>query len=203
MRLLNLQDGYRRLDIYRNRIYSLPGMSDHVFFNAWSWINKNSEAEIYFYHNSISGGREALLMADFNPGYGMPKTYILNNIISAESAFNAQTTLQEKKDIGLFDYNWIGGVWLGARKWFGNSNIVVWNKKMWNNATLPDFALPSGSEARNAGIDLSKPFIIDGITYPALPGMTPGYFSGSKPDLGAVQSQPGKPVPPSNLRTTQ
>jgi hypothetical protein len=203
MRLFNLQDGYRRLDIYRNRFHNPRGMSDHVFFNAWSWINKDSEAEIYFYQNSISGGREALLMADFNQGYGMPKTYIVNNIISAESAFNAQTTLQEKKDIGLFDCNWLGGGAIGYRKWYGSSNVIAWNRKVWNDATLPDFALPAGSDARNAGIDLSKPFTIDGKTYVALPGMTAGYFSGSKPDLGALQSQPGKPVPPANLRTNQ
>jgi len=54
---------------------------------------------------------------------------------------------------------------------------------------MPDFLLPAGSSSRNAGIDLSKRFTIDGTTYDPLPGMTPGYFSGSRPDLGALQSR--------------
>jgi hypothetical protein len=80
-----------------------------------------------------------------------------------------------------------------ARKWYGKNNVFAWNKKMWNDATVPDFTLPSGSAARNAGIDVSRPFTIDGRSYMALPGITPGGFSGSRPDLGALQLQPGKP----------
>ncbi len=204
MRLFNLQEGYRRLDIYRNRFYNPPGTADHIFFNAWAWMNRDSEAEIYFYHNSVAGGRDAFLMAEFSPGYGMPKTYIVNNIISADCVYNTETTLQEKRNMGLFDYNWLGGASMGFRKWYGSNNIIAWNRKVWNDTTLPDFALPAGSDARSSGIDVSRPFTIAGITYPALPGMTAGYFSGSKPDLGALQgSQAGKPGPPRNLRTTQ
>jgi parallel beta-helix repeat protein len=204
MRLFNLQDGYRRLDIYGNRFYNPPGIADHIFFNAWATTHKNSEAEIYFYHNSIAGGRNAFLIAEFSPGHGMPKTYIVNNIISADCVYNTETTLQEKGNMGLFDYNWLGGASMGFRKWYGSKNIIAWNRKMWKDATLPDFALPSGCEARSAGLDLSKSFTIAGITYAALPGMTARYFSESKPDLGALQrSQAGKPGPPKNLRTTQ
>ena len=93
MRLFNLQEGYRRLDIYRNRFHNPPGIADHIFFNAWATTPKDSEAEIYFYHNSIAGGRDAFLMAEFMPGYGMPKTYIVNNIISADRMFNTEATL--------------------------------------------------------------------------------------------------------------
>jgi hypothetical protein len=124
------------------------------------------------------------------------------NHISAGTAYNSGTTLELKKDIGLFDYNWIGGAFMGIRKWYGKNNTLAWNRKLWKDDTLPNFALPSGSDARKAGIDLSRPFTIDGITYLALSGMTPGYFSGSRPDLGALQSQPGQPAPPTNLRST-
>ena len=76
MRIFNLQDGPRRLYIYGNRFYNPPGIGDHIFFNA-SWnAYVDSTAEIYFYHNSIAGGRNALLMAGFNWGYGMRRTYI-------------------------------------------------------------------------------------------------------------------------------
>jgi parallel beta-helix repeat protein len=204
MRLFRLQEGYHRLDIYRNRFHNPPGIADHIFFNAWATTPKNSDTEIYFYHNSIAGGRDAFLMAEFMPGYGMPKTYIVNNIISTDHMFNSEATLSAKRDIGLFDYNWMGGASMGYWAWYGNNNIVAWNRNMWSDATLPDFVLPSSSDARSAGIDLSRPFTIEGLTYAALPGMAPGYFPGSRPDLGALQgSQSSKPAPPRNLRSTQ
>jgi hypothetical protein len=61
---------------------------------------------------------------------------------------------------------------------------------MWDDAALPDFQLPANSAARNAGIDLSKSFNINGKIYAALPGMDLGYFKGTYPDLGAI-NQPG------------
>ena len=157
------------MDIYRNRFHNPPGIADHIFFNAWATA-KDSDTEIYFYHNSLAGGRDAFLIAEFMPGYGMPKTYIVNNIISADRMFNTETTLSAKRDMGLFDYNWMGGASMGTRPWFNNStNIVAWGRKVWSDASLPDFVLPSGSDARSAGIDLSRPFTIAGITYAALP----------------------------------
>ena len=38
------------------------------------------------------------------------------------------------------------------------------------------------------GLDLSRSFTVVGRTYPGLPGMAPGYFSGSRPDAGALQT---------------
>jgi len=52
---------------------------------------------------------------------------------------------------------------------------------------MPDFILPSGSQAINAGLDLSKSFTINGVTYNALPGMTSGYYRGVAPDIGAFE----------------
>ena len=102
----------------------------------------DSTAEIYFYHNSIAGGRNALLMAGFNWGYGMRRTYIINNILSSLYAYNSETNLGEKRDVQVFDYNWVGGEFVGPRGWFGNSNILAWPQKQWNDSTLPDFLLP-------------------------------------------------------------
>jgi Right handed beta helix region len=187
MRLFSVQDGQRRLHIYGNRFYNPPGFGDHIFFNAWTSSYVDSNAEIYFYHNSIAGGRNAFLMAGFNRGLAMRRTYILNNILSTPYAYNSETTLTEKRDVQVFDYNWVGGEFVGLQGWFGNNNILAWPQRQWNDATMPDFLLPPGSSSRNAGIDLSRPFTIDGRTYDALPGMTPGYFSGSRPDIGAFQ----------------
>lgn len=52
---------------------------------------------------------------------------------------------------------------------------------------MPDFVLPADHPAREAGIDLSKPQTIGDTNHPALPGMTPGYFSGDAPNIGATQ----------------
>src|SRR5262249_11832035 len=150
MRLFRLQEGYHRLDIYRNRFHNPPGIADHIFFNAWASMAKDSDAEIYVYHNSIAGGRDAFLMAEFPPGYGMPYTYIVDNVISADCVYNTEATLQAKWNMGLFDYNWLGGASMGYRQWHGNNNIIAWGRKVWNDATLPDFALPAGSDARSA-----------------------------------------------------
>lgn len=189
MRLFSIQDGRRRLYIHGNRFYNPAGFGDHIFFNASSSSYVDSNAEIYFYHNSIAGGRNAFLLAGFNSGYGMRRTYILNNILSSRYAYNSETNLGEKRDVQVFDYNWVGGEFIGPRGWFGSSNVLAWPQKQWNDSTLPDFLLPPGSSSRNAGIDLSKPFTLDGNTYGPLPGMTPGYFSGSRPDIGALQSR--------------
>src|SRR5262249_2948949 len=67
-------------------------------------------------------------------------------------------------------------------------------------ASFPDLTLPASSSAREAGIDLSKPFSFNGIDYPPLPGMLPGYFAGNAPDIGAVQTgvTPSTSAPPPN-----
>jgi parallel beta-helix repeat protein len=191
MRIMSLQEyGPRRLDIYRNRFYSPPGLADHIFFNAEWGVKADSYAEIYFYHNSIAGGRNAFLMAGFDPGYGMPYVYILNNIVSSQYAYNTETTLNEEWHLGTFDYNWIGGQFTGHRAWYGRNNISAWGEKQWDDSTIPHFLLQPGSSSRSAGIDLSKPVTIEGRAYtlPAFAGMAAAYFTGPRPDLGAIQS---------------
>jgi len=187
MRLFNMQDGDRLMYIYGNRFYNLPGVADHIYFDATPNSPGDSYHQIFFYHNSIAGGRNAFLMAGANRGYGMNRTYIMNNIVSSPFAYNSESTLGETRDIKLFDYNWLGGQFVGIRGWFGPNNILDWNRRQWNDATMPDFLLPPDSNCRNAGMDLSRPFTVGGVTFEPLPGMTPGYFSGSRPDIGAFQ----------------
>jgi parallel beta-helix repeat protein len=184
MRLFKMQDGQRLLNIYRNRFYNLPGIADHIYFDPSPGSSDESYHQIYIYHNSFAGARNAFLMVI---GSAMRRVYILNNIISSPYAYNSETRLGEKRDVQIFDYNWVGGEFVGLRGWFGGNNVLAWNQRLWNDATMPDFLLPPDSNSRNAGIDLSRPFTVDGTTYAPLPGMTPGYFSGSRPDIGAFQ----------------
>ena len=137
MRLFRLQEGYHRLDIYRNRFHNPPGIADHIFFNAWATTPKDSETEIYFYHNSIAGGRDAFLMAEFMPGYGMPRTYIVDNVIWLIACLIPEATLVAKRDMGLFDYNWMGGAsWEPGPGTAATTSLP--GRKAWSDATLPD-----------------------------------------------------------------
>ena len=53
---------------------------------------------------------------------------------------------------------------------------------------LPDLSLAAGSPAAGAGVDVSRPFTVNGKEYPALPGFAKGYFKGKAPAAGALQS---------------
>ena len=53
---------------------------------------------------------------------------------------------------------------------------------------LPDLSLAPGSPALETGIDISRPFTVNGKTYPAFPGFEPGYFKGKAPAAGALQA---------------
>ena len=61
----------------------------------------------------------------------------------------------------------------------------LWNKD--DLPRLPDMTLAPGSPALEAGVDISRPFTVNGKTYPALPGFKPGYFKGKSPAAGAFQ----------------
>ena len=61
----------------------------------------------------------------------------------------------------------------------------VWNKG--GLPGLPDLSLASGSPAFESGIDVSRPFTVNGKIYPAFPGFAPGYFKGKAPAAGALQ----------------
>ena len=63
-------------------------------------------------------------------------------------------------------------------------------ERIWNRnglPGLPDLTLAAGSPALGVGVDVSRPFTVDGKKYPALPGFKPGYFKGKAPAAGALQ----------------
>ena len=47
--------------------------------------------------------------------------------------------------------------------------------------------LAPNSPALEAGVDISKPFSVNGKNFPAFPGFKPGYFKGKAPAAGALQ----------------
>jgi hypothetical protein len=144
----------------------------------------------FFYHNSFSGNAFALSLF----GQNIANSYFINNIFS--SAYLAATGCNSyggstaggydctSPNPSYFDHNWVGGV--GAVAWRGSNNKVFPGVRIWGSGNT-NFILPDQSTAVNMGLDLSKPWVANGKTFPALPGMTSGYFSGSAPDAGAFE----------------
>ena len=187
------RDNERSEYYYRNRFYEPGNTGTQIYVHVLNggWPANTRHPRIYLYQNTFAGGRFV-----FNPsgpdsiGSGMPGTLFLNNIFSGGQFCHCRKFMSDKSSLSLFDYNWAGGEY-GYKglipAWFGKHNINAQDQLLWDITGMPDFRLPENSTARAIGIDLSKPYTIDGQTYPALPGMKPGYFSGKAPDAGALQ----------------
>ena len=193
IRLSGMEDGNRLVYIYRNRMYNIPKIGEHFYFHFTPGSPPpSSPSEFYIYHNSAAGGGNAFGMST-NPvtAGGMPKVRFINNVFSSYSLYTPWVDspfITTASMVGVFDYNWAGGLYArGVPAWFGSNNINARDQKMWNDATMPDFKLPTGSLAIDKGIDLSKSWTVNGVTYPVMPGMASGYFSGIAPDMGAVE----------------
>jgi hypothetical protein len=114
--------------------------------------------------------------------------------------------------VGVYDYNAVTPPHVAypaydPGAWFGAHNVRL-GAAIWGLTSIPDFSLSVGSSAIDAGIDLSQSFTVEGTTYPALPGMTGGYYQGSAPDIGAYEyasvEAPTPPAPvPGSCSATQ
>jgi hypothetical protein len=131
----------------------------------------------------------------------MPNIWVINNVVAAEMGFYDGAEELATCPMWHVGYNWVGGTHeLGS----GLGDVYMINGpgnklhpgvQMWDYDN-PSYHLSSESDARQAGIDLSQTWTMDGVEHPPLPGMTPGYFSGGAPDLGAFQfGQVNLPLP--------
>jgi hypothetical protein len=216
MRMGVSPNGDREMYIYRNRVFATPGYdSGGVYISEFpcSTAYQGSDAQslcradygnapypipgdvldkIYVYHNTFVGGTGSLTLQHMVSGYGYPNMLFVNNIFQTDGSAlwcNRDVDFFDVRErMGVFDYNWFNGEFVGCGNpmpvWAGSNNILS-STRLWDESSVPDYQ-PTGS-ARNAGIDVSRPFTIDGVTYPPLPGMEPGYFSGAAPHMGAVQ----------------
>jgi hypothetical protein len=149
-----------------------------------------SHPEMYLYHNTFVGGGQAFSVSGWAAdGGGVPGIRLLNNLFSSPMPWRAsKEVVGNRTMLGLFDYNWVGGTYYhGVPAWFGEHNVKAEGKTLWPAGKMPDFSLAKDSPARAIGLDLSKPCTLNGQTFGPLPGMTPGYFTGAAPDVGAVQ----------------
>lgn len=187
-RMQDMDAGARRVYFYRNRLYNGHAIGDNMYFH-WSRPNATvaETPEIWIYHNTFVGSCWGMTISSWAQGNAAAiGTYFVNNVYSPtpdRPLFGYVPGI-----FGVFDYNWAGGQHPSPLPaWFGAHNLLAEERQLWPDETLPDFRLPVDSDARNAGLNLSQPFLLDGTVYPALPGMYRGYFHGVAPDLGAVQ----------------
>lgn len=178
---------------YRNVFVQPPLEGTHIYVHYMDLdeeFGPEQEPSIGIYQNTFIGGNRGLVCGSQRRGIPMAKTIVLNNIIStANQPVSYLTDTGETELYQVFDYNWIGGVRPPDSKlpaWFGSQNINAVDRQLWSSGEWGNFQPPAEVQAR--GIDLSKDFEIGGRTFPSLPGMRPGYFSGAAPDLGAVQT---------------
>jgi hypothetical protein len=178
--------------IYRNRFYLPEGIGNHIYvhWNTPGLSDGFIHPEWTLYHNSFAGGSVGISLSYYGKDDGIPKMHFINNVISSDRFLEAiQPGWHEEGRLGVFDYNWVIGKapYSEFPAWYGSHNINGEGQQIWDPSQMPDFVLPEDSPAREAGIDLSGSFSIDGMDFDPLPGMEPGYFSGSSPDLGAIQ----------------
>jgi hypothetical protein len=160
-----------------DNVFRTEGPGRMVYLHNGGCSNRvNQDNLIWVYHNSASNVAEFIRSACTDESDPTP-IYVVNNVDS--SIFGSAL----RWDIGTYEYNWNR---VRNSRHDDPTNIDGEGSATW---TVSDrsFVLPSDSPARNAGVDLSRPFVLNGVTHDPLPGMEPGYYSGSAPHMGAVQ----------------
>ncbi len=137
--------------------------------------------KLFIYHNTFIGTGGDNQYLDYELGKDI---HFINNIF-------ADTRMHEYGDkFATVSYNWFNT----DNSYVDKGNQIEIDKKLWDIDSI-DFSnflpstlkVPINSKAHATGIDVSKPFEIDGVSFEPLPFMKEGYFSGNKPDIGAIQ----------------
>jgi hypothetical protein len=190
LRFMNMNRGSpHTVRFYNNRISAEPRAGKAMYFHEGFCGDNNLEADhdIWIYHNSFSGSGVGLQSGcSERNDQGLPGLYVVNNVVSSTRSFEFEGDWRSSGKVGGVDHNWF---LVGPRSapWLGDENIVATSDDWMWPANDRDLILPANSPARNAGLDLSKRFVLNGKEFDPLPGMEPGYYSGSAPNLGAVQ----------------
>ena len=169
-------------------------MSDFLFLSSYVQGGAASNLILWIYHNSFSGGNATLTISDITT---MPGFYALNNVISHSREMAPAIKVQfgevdprtgeapeqgSLEQIGAFDYNAIS-----SQIWGYGEHNQIGIPPIWDDSQIErGFVIPDGHPAKASGIDVSRPFVIDGRTYGPLPGFEPGYFQGAAPDMGWI-----------------
>lgn len=185
---------------YRNRFGLTNSVGDHIYYHYNSGSPASYIPTWWFYHNSFSGGKSDIRvsMDDAMTSGGITNSHFINNVFSGtefietESMAGAgQEFLTNAAMVGDFAYNMITPPFntyptTNDPAWYAASNIKA-ASPVWTTNSVPDFVLPSGSPAINAALDLTQPFTLQGIVYPALPTNSTVKV-GPSWDMGALEA---------------
>ena len=191
--------------IFRNRMYNdtaCGGMGVKFHNAAYNFVHP---PDFWFYHNSWAGGygwAYPVGLGNDTVGPGDCKLmHVVNDIFSTHHfAPGTNPKTDSTPDIFMgFDYNFCGGRYNPSRsfrwafrdrhnQWFADTIAGSLAHQVWDLGSEPDWIVPDTSTAYQSGLDLSDSFELGDSTYGPLPGMTPAYFTGVKPNLGAIQS---------------
>jgi hypothetical protein len=176
------------INIYKNTSWNdtTAGRFIHFHFGAGSgsqssWIN------VDFYHNSIDSRAFSYVSEwiDNWGGDGLKNVRYIDNIMSV-AEYENNTSLQNRPNLyEQFEYNWVTGV-NSDDAYITGTNLSNHPTRIWDESANHAFAI-TGSNAVDAGIDVSTTWYIDSNPYDALPGITAGYYVDGNPDMGAIQ----------------
>jgi hypothetical protein len=185
--------------IYSNRCYNdsaaLEAQNINMSYYGVEGDSTNA-LEFWFYHNSFAGGG---MWSPSILGVCSQMKWV-NNIMSVQELSAGEPQGESTASTyAAFDCNFLGGRYKGYRhfkfaqtdghnQWSEDTLAGDINHQVWSLGSEPNWDVPGTSTACRTGLDLSDSFTIRGIKYGPLPGMTPGYFPGAKPNLGAVQN---------------
>ncbi len=164
----------------QNKTMTIPKLSDHE--------------KTFIYHNTCWGGRDSQVpftVSRFSRSFRKVMPFFLINNIYKDHPWHSTTSHElagpnlhylfeafdkPRRDKKVPELNKVISV---------KDTENIWNKN--GLAGLPDLSLAENSPALSGAVDVSKPFTVNGKTYPALPGFKKGYFKGSTPAFGALQ----------------
>ena len=153
--------------------------------------------KIHIYHNTFWGGADRAPHVDVRYLHARFRTpmpfFVINNIYKDSYRLSNISHLLAGPNLL---YTFAGDVAAAERREpdipkFNKVVPAVQTKDIWNKKDLPglpDLSLAANSPALESGVDISKPFTVNGKNFPAFPGFKPGYFKGKAPAAGALQS---------------
>ena len=149
------------------------------------YISDQNECLLYVYHNTFAGQTSVSLGRPIKRN--SKNWWFLNNLCDGETRC-LSVWGGHGKDYH-FHYNYLSR--RGRPEWHeGYQGNVKTFRRLWEPGTpglFRGFSIRREWPVRERGLDLSKPWTLDGVTHKPLPGLKPGYFKGKAPDIGALQ----------------
>ncbi|HWL51177.1 MAG TPA: hypothetical protein VNQ90_01990 [Chthoniobacteraceae bacterium] len=191
---LNGPGPQRHLWFLRNVSIRKPDAGSHIYCHVSPGTHPYPDHQVIFAQNTFIGGHLGIFLPrslQGTQGFQM----INNRFIGCSRAISGTVSyFKQHSMFGYFDYNQIIGGEIGRHGvpvWYGQHNLDDTKAAGWRVGEN-SVRLPTPDRGRGAGLDLSRPYEVDGKSFPALSELMPGYGSGPMPpDLGAPA-----PLPP-------